>query len=107
MLLLYGTFRHLHGKGYPGAEKIGMLCSAVFLKLVRPPFSDPTCAENRVAGMAFSAVSRFSTHTYALLYYPGVAYATGRGEAGCNISGLDLKNRFFIPLPFLFIGVRS
>ena len=47
MMLIYGTLRPLHGKGYPGAKK--MVGSAVFLKLVRPlVFSDPACAENRV-----------------------------------------------------------
>ena len=46
MLLIYGTLRPLHGKGYPGAEKIGRLCS--FSKIVAPIFSDPACAGNRV-----------------------------------------------------------
>ena len=44
MLLIYGTCRPLHGKGYPGAGKIGRL--SIFSKIGAPPvFSDPAGTE--------------------------------------------------------------
>ena len=43
--------RFLHGKGYPGAGKIRRLYS--FSKIGAPlVFTDPACAENRVAAFA-------------------------------------------------------
>ena len=46
MLLFYGTLRSLHGKAYPGAEKIGRLYS--LSKIGAPPHLDQASAENRV-----------------------------------------------------------